>query len=148
MTFTITYREKTGDTKALVLDVPDKEAVWAELKRRGITALAVREGAADGRRQRGGGNPSVVRGIVAGAVVVALAIGAWWWMTAREDARPPVQEKPKKVREVKPAQPKAAPPAAKEPSDVPLAAPPPEPEEEIEDWLPADSDAEDVYGSL
>ena len=41
-----------------------------------------------------------------------------------------------------------APPAAKEPSDVPLAAPPPEPEEEIEDWLPADSDAEDVYGSL
>lgn len=81
MTFTITYRDAAGDVASLVLDVPDKAAVWPELKRRGISALSVREGATPVRRPPGAGRPSVVRGVVVGAVVVALATGAWLLLT-------------------------------------------------------------------
>lgn len=51
MTFTVTYRGKDGGRSSLVLDVPSKADLWPELKKRGISALSVKEG---GAAKRGG----------------------------------------------------------------------------------------------
>lgn len=115
MNFTITYRDKSGDKKSLVLDVPNKAAVWPELKKRGIFALAVRESKAkDGMTKPSGSKlPSAVRGIVAGVVVVALAIGAWFFFKDGQNTdASAVDTKPKRVKEIKPEKPKAARPSA------------------------------------
>lgn len=107
MNFTVKYRDKSGDTKLLVLDVPSKAAVWPELKKRGISALSVREGTAKMSKPSGGKSPSAVRGIVAGLVVVALAIGAWFFfMDGKPAPKADGEQKPKKIKEVKPEKPK------------------------------------------
>ncbi len=113
MNFTVKYRDKSGDTKSLVLDVPNRAALWPELKKRGISALSVREGAVKERKPSGGRSPSAVRGIVAGVVVVALAIGAWFFfMDGKPAPKDGVEQKPKKIKEVKPVKPKAVKPVA------------------------------------
>lgn len=110
MIFTVIYRDKAGQRATLELDVPSKSAVWPELKKRGISALSVREGA-DKAHKPSAKRPTLVRGILAGAVVVALALGAWWWIGGRgATALPP--EKPKAE---KPAKPDAGKPAASRP---------------------------------
>lgn len=125
MTFTVKYREKTGNTKSLVLDVPNKDALWAELKKRGITALAVRDGAVKkgiGKRESGRG--SIVRGIVAGVVVVALAIGAWFFfMDGKPTPKGDEVQKPKRIKEVKPTKPKAVKPTETNKVSKPAPAP-------------------------
>ena len=100
MIFTVVYRDKAGQRATLELDVPDRSAVWTELKKRGISALSVREGT-DKAHRPSSKRPALVRGILAGVCVVALALGAWWWMSAREDTRPPA-EKPKAEKPAKP----------------------------------------------
>ena len=110
MIFTVVYRDKAGQRATLELDVPDRSAVWTELKKRGISALSVREGT-DKAHKPSSKRPALVRGILAGVCVVALALGAWWWMSAREDTRPPA-ERPKAE---KPAKPDAGKPAASRP---------------------------------
>lgn len=113
MNFTVKYRDKSGDTKSLVLDVPNRAALWPELKKRGISALSVREGAVKERKPSGGRSPSAVRGIVAGVVVVALAIGAWFFfMDGKPAPKDGEEQKPKKIKEVKPVKPKAVKPVA------------------------------------
>ncbi len=134
MIFNVTYRDKSGEMKSLELDVPNKAAVWAELKKRGISAIAVHEGKAS--RASGGKSPSAVRGIVAGIAVVALAIGAWFFF---KDGTPAPKDegkaKPKRVREVKPAKPKSPKPAVdtnkvEKPAPVTVAETKVEPEPE------------------
>lgn len=44
MIFTVQYRNKSGQKDSIELDVPNKEAVWPELRRLGISAITVREG--------------------------------------------------------------------------------------------------------
>ncbi len=58
MTYTVKYRDKSGDIVELELDVPNKSAVWPELKKRGISALSVREGAAKKRVSKTSGAKS------------------------------------------------------------------------------------------
>lgn len=115
MTFTVKYREKTGETKSLVLDVQDKDALWAELKKRGISALAVQEGAVKMRRT-GGKSPSALRGILAGGCFVALAaLVAWFFFKFKDEQKPtPLTDdnNPKCAREVSPDKSKFAKPLA------------------------------------
>lgn len=137
MIFTVIYRDKAGQRATLELDVPSKSAVWPELKKRGISAFSVREGA-DKAHKPSAKRPALVRGILAGAVVVALALGAWWWMSAREDTRPPV-EKPAKPKAVKPQ-----PPSRTHKPSAPVAQPQPKPKEEP---LPKDK-RRDIRGNI
>ena len=44
MIFTVDYRTKDGQRTSIEIDVPDKAALWPELKKRNITAISVRAG--------------------------------------------------------------------------------------------------------
>ncbi len=115
MIFTVIYRNKEGKRDSLVLDVPNRDAVWAELKARGISAISVKEGAEQkrvGNGERGMGN-GLAKGLLAGVAVVALAIGAWVFLTDGPERVPSADEtqKTRRVKEVKPAKPKQPKPA-------------------------------------
>lgn len=124
MTFTVKYREKTGGTGSLVLDVPNKDALWAELKKRGITALAVQEGAVK-MRKTGGKSPSLMRGILTGVCVIALAALVAWFFLKDDKPAPKGADEPKakRVKEVKPAKPKPQKPVEKNKVEKPAPAP-------------------------
>ena len=115
MNFTVKYRDKTGSTELLVLDVPNKGALWAELKKRGISALSVQEGVVKKRpSKKSGKKPSAMRGLLAGLCVVVLAAFVAWWFffkDAQERVPPADDAKTKRVKEVKPAKLKPAKPA-------------------------------------
>ena len=94
MIFTVTYRNKEGKRESLVLDVPNRDAVWAELKARGISAISVKDGAEQkraGNGERGMGN-GLAKGLLAGVAVVALAIGAWVFLTDAPERVPSADE--------------------------------------------------------
>ena len=65
------------------------------------------DNAAEARRPRGGASPSVVRGIVAGAIVVlAAVVAAWWFWPAEKVSETPEPKKPTYARDVAPKIPK------------------------------------------
>lgn len=124
MQYTVKYRNADGLTDYTVVEADSRDAVFPLLKERGITAISVTEGADKNARPSGRSpkRPTPVRGILAGLCVVALALGAWWWLSSREDTRPPA-EKPAKTKVAKPqSQPRkpAAPVAQPKPKEEPL----------------------------
>ena len=146
MTYTVTYRDKSGAKAEVEIEAATRAECMAECKARGIVPVSVREGrAASPRRAVKGGagraaNVSAApRGgmwraaILAAAVLAVVCGGLWWWLASREDAPPPA-ETPKAVKDVKavkpPHVPKVVPSApaatnaiAAKPK-VPAAAPP------------------------
>ena len=78
MVFTVAYRNESGQRDFLELDVPSKSDVWAELKKRGITAIAVTEGSvsstAKGRRTPGGGDRAKSSKVSVALVCVLAAL--------------------------------------------------------------------------
>ena len=89
MTYKATFRGKDGRQDFIVLDSPSRAEVFAELKRRGISAIRVEE-STGGRRlasprraasaPRAASRPSLVRGFAAGLIVVAIAAPVIWSM--------------------------------------------------------------------
>ena len=105
--FSVTYRGKDGKQQVLQIAVEDRKGVFDELAKRGISAIRIEETngkvkprkPADGKK-----NPAVAKGLVAGVIVVAVAVGAFLFLTkdkatAPEDAKP---KKPAKIHEVTP----------------------------------------------
>ena len=147
MKFTVTYRGRDGALSETEVEAADRVACVAECRRRGIAPMGIREG----ERGKGAVSPKGARSQdahatkhhidsrrqalrisgVLGAFVV-LALGIWWWMAAREDARPPEDpptEQPKadnrpearpSVPDTQPQEPTSAPPAT---NDVMLVDP-------------------------
>ena len=108
MTFTVTYRDKTGARREEALEAISREAAFAAMKTRGIVPTAVRAGLTKPRNTRNTRNTAVPY-IIAVAFVLLLAGGAWWWL-GRDGARPSlpdeVSSKPKAMpKEVVPAAP-------------------------------------------
>lgn len=113
MIWTVIYRGDNGKREMVEIEAADRNGVFAELKRHGITAVSVSEGKRDkGRGKRdergrhGGGRTGVrpsrgmVRGLLARLVVVVGAVAAWWWF------------KPDAAERVPPAKPGKAKPVA------------------------------------
>ena len=103
MVWTVVYRDSDGNRASVEIESVDRNAVFAELQRRGITAISVSEGKTKLTHQsRHIPNGSRVRarpyrGIAAGLIVVASAVVVWLWLspseTARLDPRRPVEKK-------------------------------------------------------
>ena len=125
MTYEISYRNKDGKIEQMQLDASDRSAVFAELSKRGITAIRIEE--ATGKKKprkpansKGGKSPAIGKGIVAGAVVVAAAVGAWYFLL-------PKTETPVENKEKKPATIAATAPSLPTPAKVTEEKPKPEP---------------------
>lgn len=122
MDWIITFRNKSGSQDQMSLEAESREAVFKELAKRGITASRIEEtkGKAKPRKAspKGGSKPSgVFKGAIAGVIVVAAAVGAWFFLTQKQETAKPDTEtkKPSRIAEVTPAP--AAPVKAVEPKE-------------------------------
>lgn len=110
MKFLISYRNSDGRQDQTVIEAESRNAVFAELEKRGMCAIRIEE--ANGKvklrkpsSRAHGKSPAVGRGIVAGVAVVAAAVGAFW-LLARSQSEGPTAKKEKKIAgiaEVSPA---------------------------------------------
>ena len=124
MDWIITYRGKSGGQDQMSLEAESREAVFKELAQRGITAIRIEQakGKAKPRKAspKGGNKPSgVFKGALAGLIVVVAAVGAWIYLSQKQEtAQPePKSKKTSKIAEVTPAP--AAPVKAAEPKAEP-----------------------------
>ena len=124
MTYLITYRGKDGKPDQVQIEASDRNAVFEELSKRGIRAMRVEE--TNGKVKpgkppsaRGAKPPSVGRGLVAGILVIAVALGVFWFFSRSNSEAPTAKEnkKPAKIAEVTPDL--SAPAKAKEPAQEP-----------------------------
>ena len=138
MTFTVTFRDRTGAKREEAIEAADRTACVAVCRARGISPLAIREGA-NGRKGLKGANgdkgskglngPKGVKGdsrsprrhspisilhfTFAIAAVAAIAL-VWWWFGGRsatdlpDDAPTKPKGMPKEVKPALPARPAAA----------------------------------------
>ena len=125
MDWIITYRGKSGSQEQMSLEAESREAVFKELARRGLTAIRIQEsnGKVKPRKTspKGGSKPSgAFKGAIAGLIVVIAAVGAWYFLTQKQETTQP-ESKPKKtarIAEVTPA------PAAPKPVEEKVEEPP------------------------
>ena len=110
MTFTVTYREKSGAKAEVEIEASSRAECVAACKRQGIAPMGIREGRAssrtraaetaaphDGGAKRSGG--ALWRAAILAATCLVGGIGAWWFF-GRADAptaQPPA-EKPKAAK--------------------------------------------------
>ena len=80
MKFVVDYRGPDGSRQQREIEAADRAGVFAELKKLGINAISVREGTMSKKPRKAAKvssksvPPSVLRGVLAGIVVVALAV--------------------------------------------------------------------------
>ncbi len=116
MNFTVTYRTTSGARTVETVEATSRAEVFAKMKARGITPLSVAEGGKLPRPKKpaAGGNRTVLRGAIAGILVVLVALAAWYFLAPSEKPAP------------KPA-PKAVKPKPKPAPKVEKPSPPPKP---------------------
>ena len=113
MTFTVTYREKTGAKAEVEIEASSRAECVAACKRRGIAPMGIREGRASSRPRaaetaaphdgRAGARPSPGRGLYLAVAVLCAAVlggGLWWWLGRNE--APPAQPPAEKPMAAKP----------------------------------------------
>lgn len=100
--FNVTYRGEGGRQDVVQIAAEDRNGVFAELAKRGISAVRVAEASGKAKPRKPSGinkNPAIVKGIVAGVVVVAVAIGAFLFLTKNKSSAPQ-ETKPKKPAKI------------------------------------------------
>ena len=99
--WTVYFRDKNGSKASVVIEAEDRSGVFAELKKRGISAISVTEGASNKKPRKAekkAGSPSKGRGLLAAAIVVLGAgLAVWWMMKGEEKGDLSVESSPKKV---------------------------------------------------
>ena len=113
-TFSVTYRGKDGRQTVVEIEAEDRQGVFPELAKRGISAIRVEETTSKAKKHGMGngvqriGNPAIgkplLRGLVAGVLVVAAAVGAWLFLSSPKSDAPSEKEDKKsgKIAEVTP----------------------------------------------
>lgn len=104
MDWIVTYRGKSGAQEQMSLEAESREAVFKELAQRGISAIRIEQ--ANGKAKlrktspKGGSKPSgVFKGAIAGLIVVIAAVGAWYFLTQKQETAQP-ESKPKKISKI------------------------------------------------
>jgi len=86
MCYIVTYRNNGGLHETIRLEAESRAALFAELSKRGISAIRVEEATGKAKRAKqakaavASRKPSPVRGLFAGIVVIALAVAAWYYL--------------------------------------------------------------------
>ena len=96
--WTVYFRDKNGSKASVVIEAEDRSGVFAELKKRGISAISVSEGASNKkpRKVASSGAASKGRGLIAAAIVV-LGLGAAVWFLMPMGETLPVDDTQKRV---------------------------------------------------
>ncbi len=126
MTFTCTYRDKSGVRRTTVIEAQNRSDAMSQLSSQGIRPLSLVQGGKLPRQGSSSGSPKVSNGVMAGILVVVLALGAAYFMglfdakrpaspTDAPDVESPAAKKAPSQVEKQPAKEKVskAPPAAK-----------------------------------
>ena len=109
MNWSVTYRAKDGGQTVGVFEAESREALFKVLADKGITAIRVEVASGKpkrrgtGNRERGTGKESsvVLKGVVAGVAVVALAFCVWYFlMRGTGNGEQGTVEKPKKQSKI------------------------------------------------
>jgi hypothetical protein len=85
MKFTVTYRRQDGSPATEVIDAADRAAAVASCRARGIVPRSVTEG---GRIASPSRRPAWIKGAVAGAAVVVVALVAWFFLVPEPQTAP------------------------------------------------------------
>ncbi len=99
MTFTVTYREKSGSKAETEIESASRAACLAECRARGIVPIGIREGRSSSRCAAA--NTGSHRLLLAGAFLVIAVIGVAWWFWSRSGtqsvppSKPPVEKRTK-----------------------------------------------------
>ena len=121
--FTVQYRGADGKTESVQIESADRAGVFAELKKRGISAVRVDEAKgkvkpAKSAVDKTGKSSAIAKGLVAGVVVVASAVAAWYFLSQKPEApTEPTAEKPAKTSPAVPT--KVAPKPVEEKAEEP-----------------------------
>lgn len=112
--FSVTYRGKDGKQDVIQIAAEDRQGVFDELAKRGISAVRIEETTGKTKShktiatRKSGMSHSIGRGLIAGVLVVAAAVGAWYFLTRGtgngERRTENVPKKTAKIAEVKPEQ--------------------------------------------
>ena len=101
MVWTVLYRDKDGKRTSIEMEAADRDAVFAELKRQGITAISVSIGKSGWAQKTKPNNRMIVRParlVVAGLIAAASATVTWLWLSSDKNApippSRPVDKKP------------------------------------------------------
>ena len=118
--FSVTYRGKDGKQDVVQIAAEDRKGVFDELAKRGVSAIRIEEtnGKAKPRKPAvGKKNPAIAKGLAAGVIVVAVAVGAWYFLsTSRTET--PEENKSKKQAKIAEATPTLATPVKVEKPEV------------------------------
>ena len=130
MQFDVSYRSKDGRQETVRIEADSRQALFPELAKRGITAIRIQEATGKGKpaksrasRTAGHAKSSApMRGLLAGAIVVLAAIGAWFFLTrGTGNGERGAENGPKKPAKISEATPAPAPkPKAEEPPPKPV----------------------------
>lgn len=107
MKFTVDFRAADGSRQQKEIVAADRAGVFTELKKLGISAITVREGAMV--KTSAPVSPSLVKGIVAGLVIVIALAGVLYLMLGNRDEMPQEEKVEKRglIEEVVPESSKA-----------------------------------------
>ena len=117
MTFTVTYRSKTGAKAEVEIEAASRAACVAECKRKGIAPVGIREGHASSRARaaetaaphagRASSGGTWRAAILVAAILAVLGGGLWWWL-GREKSQPSQSTKQSVAKQKPAAAPKGA----------------------------------------
>lgn len=110
--FVVKYRKPDGTMTEAEFEAADRPSLFKLLEQKKITAIRIVPGRL-GRRPhkppspRGGKSPAIGKGIVAGAIVIAAAVGAFWFLNKKhlDEPIPKTNKKSTKIAERLPVSP-------------------------------------------
>lgn len=131
MAFKVSYRGKSGGQESIIIEAESRSQLFAELQKRGISAIRVEETSGKAKKSKpapavpSARKPSPFRGVLAGLLVIALAVAAWFYLLPTlEQVKAKKDKKPSLIAEVAPeiAEPT---PVEEEPTPEPVTPEPP-----------------------
>ena len=87
MKFDVAYRTADGKMAETTVEVSDRNAVYSELRRRGITPVSLSESGARRRREPSKAGSFVLRLVLLAALLCAAAFAVWYFVLADESSK-------------------------------------------------------------